>query len=587
MVNVGNAKLHFYSRFIRFKDVSHWIKETWMSYKSDIEIARSAEKKAIQDVGAHLGIPAEHLLPYGHDKAKVSQEFINGVQDEENGKLILVTAINPTPAGEGKTTTTVGLGDGLNKIGKNAMICIREASLGPNFGMKGGAAGGGHAQVIPMEDMNLHFTGDFHAITSAHSLLSAMIDNHIYWGNELGIDTRRVVWRRVVDMNDRALRRITASLGGVSNGFPREAGFDITVASEVMAILCLAKDLNDLQTKLANMIVAYRRDRSPVFCRDIKADGAMTVLLKDAIKPNLVQTLENNPAFVHGGPFANIAHGCNSLIATQTALKLSDYVVTEAGFGADLGAEKFLNIKCRKAGLSPSVIVLVATIRAMKMNGGVAKEDLGQENVSAVKSGCANLGCHIENLKSFGVPVIVAINHFVKDTEKEIDAVMEFVTSQGSEAIVSKHWEFGSEGSVDLARRVSEIADSEVSDFAPIYPDEMPLAEKIQTICKKIYRADEALMDKKIYDQLQQWEEQGYGDLPICMAKTQYSFSTDPNLRGAPTGHTVPVREVRISAGAGFIVVVCGEIMTMPGLPRVPAAETIYLNKFGEIEGLF
>ena len=587
MVNVGNAKLHFYSRFIRFKDVSHWIKETWMSYKSDIEIARSAEKKAIQDVGAHLGIPAEHLLPYGHDKAKVSQEFINGVQDKENGKLILVTAINPTPAGEGKTTTTVGLGDGLNKIGKNAMICIREASLGPNFGMKGGAAGGGHAQVIPMEDMNLHFTGDFHAITSAHSLLSAMIDNHIYWGNDLGIDTRRVVWRRVVDMNDRALRQITASLGGVSNGFPREAGFDITVASEVMAILCLAKDLNDLQTKLGNMIVAYRRDRSPVFCRDIKADGAMTVLLKDAIKPNLVQTLENNPAFVHGGPFANIAHGCNSLIATQTALKLSDYVVTEAGFGADLGAEKFLNIKCRKAGLSPSVIVLVATIRAMKMNGGVAKEDLRQENVSAVKSGCANLGCHIENLKSFGVPVIVAINHFVKDTENEIDAVMEFVTSQGSEAIVSKHWEFGSEGSVDLARRVSEIADSEVADFAPIYPDEMPLAEKIQTICKKIYRADEALMDKKIHDQLRQWEEQGYGDLPICMAKTQYSFSTDPNLRGAPTGHTVPVREVRISAGAGFIVVICGEIMTMPGLPRVPAAESIYLNKFGEIEGLF
>ena len=587
MVNVGNAKLHFYSRFIRFKDVSHWIKETWMSYKSDIEIARSAEKKAIQDVGAHLGIPAEHLLPYGHDKAKVSQEFINGVQDKENGKLILVTAINPTPAGEGKTTTTVGLGDGLNKIGKNAMICIREASLGPNFGMKGVAAGAGHAQVIPMEDMNLHFTGDFHAITSAHSLLSAMIDNHIYWGNDLGIDTRRVVWRRVVDMNDRALRQITASLGGVSNGFPREAGFDITVASEVMAILCLAKDLNDLQTKLGNMIVAYRRDRSPVFCRDIKADGAMTVLLKDAIKPNLVQTLENNPAFVHGGPFANIAHGCNSLIATQTALKLSDYVVTEAGFGADLGAEKFLNIKCRKAGLSPSVIVLVATIRAMKMNGGVAKEDLGQENVSAVKSGCANLGCHIENLKSFGVPVIVAINHFVKDTENEIDAVMEFVTSQGSEAIVSKHWEFGSEGSVDLARRVSEIADSEVCDFAPIYPDEMPLAEKIQTICKKIYRADEALMDKKIHDQLRQWEEQGYGDLPICMAKTQYSFSTDPNLRGAPSGHTVPVREVRISAGAGFIVVVCGEIMTMPGLPRVPAAESIYLNKFGEIEGLF
>ena len=558
-----------------------------MSYKSDIEIARGAEKKPIQEVGAHLGIPAEHLLPYGHDKAKVSQEFINSVQDQKNGKLILVTAINPTPAGEGKTTTTVGLGDGLNKIGKNAMICIREASLGPNFGMKGGAAGGGYSQVIPMEDMNLHFTGDFHAITSAHSLLSAMIDNHIYWGNDLGIDTRRVVWRRVVDMNDRALRQITASLGGVSNGFPREAGFDITVASEVMAILCLAKDLTDLQTKLGDMIVAYRRDRSPVLCRDIKADGAMTVLLKDAIKPNLVQTLENNPAFVHGGPFANIAHGCNSLIATQTALKLSDYVVTEAGFGADLGAEKFLNIKCRKAGLSPSVIVLVATIRAMKMNGGVAKKDLGPENVSAVKSGCSNLGRHIENLKSFGVPVIVAINHFVKDTENEIDAVMDFVKSQGSEAIVSKHWEFGSEGSVDLARRVSEIADSDASDFAPIYPDNMPLAEKIQTICKRIYRADEALMDKKICDQLQQWEDQGYGDLPICMAKTQYSFSTDPNLRGAPTGHSVPVREVRISAGAGFIVVVCGEIMTMPGLPRVPAAETIHLNNFGEIEGLF
>jgi len=558
-----------------------------MSYKTDIEIARSADKKQIQEVGAHLGIPAEHLLPFGHDKAKVSQEFIDSVQDRTNGKLILVTAINPTPAGEGKTTTTVGLGDGLNKIGKNATICIREASLGPNFGMKGGAAGGGYSQVIPMEDMNLHFTGDFHAITSAHSLLSAMIDNHIYWGNDLGIDTRRVVWRRVVDMNDRALRQITASLGGVSNGFPREAGFDITVASEVMAILCLAKDLNDLQTKLGNMIVAYRRDRSPVFCRDIQADGAMTVLLKDAIKPNLVQTLENNPAFVHGGPFANIAHGCNSLIATQTALKLSDYVVTEAGFGADLGAEKFLNIKCRKAGLSPSVIVLVATIRAMKMNGGVAKEDLGQENVSAVKSGCANLGCHIENLKSFGVPVIVAINHFVKDTQNEINAVMEFVTSQGAEAIVSKHWEFGSEGSVDLAKRVAEIADSDISDFAPIYPDNMPLAEKIQTICKRIYRADEALMDKRIRDQLRQWEDQGYGDLPICMAKTQYSFSTDPNLRGAPTGHSVPVREVRISAGAGFIVVVCGEIMTMPGLPRVPAAESIYLNRFGEIEGLF
>ena len=555
---------------------------------SDIEIAQKANMKRIVDLALkQYGIESEHLEPYGHYKAKLSLNYIDSLKDKEDGKLILVTAVSPTPAGEGKTTTTVGLGDGLNKIGKNAMICIREASLGPNFGMKGGAAGGGYSQVIPMEDMNLHFTGDFHAITSAHSLLSAMIDNHIYWGNDLGIDTRRVVWRRVVDMNDRALRQITASLGGVSNGFPREAGFDITVASEVMAILCLAKDLTDLQEKLGNMIVAYRRDRSPVFCRDIQADGAMTVLLKDAIKPNLVQTLENNPAFVHGGPFANIAHGCNSLIATQTALKLSDYVVTEAGFGADLGAEKFLNIKCRKAGLSPSVIVLVATIRAMKMNGGVAKQDLGKENVSAVKSGCANLGRHIENLKSFGVPVIVAINHFVKDTEDEIDAVMDFVTSQGSEAIVSKHWEFGSEGSIELAKRVSEIADSGVSDFAPIYPDNMPLAEKIQTICKSIYRADEAVMDKKILDQLKQWEDQGYGGLPICMAKTQYSFSTDPTLRGAPTGHSVPVREVRISAGAGFIVVVCGEIMTMPGLPRVPAAESICLNKSGEIEGLF
>ena len=558
-----------------------------MSFKTDIQIAREANKKPILEIGAKLGIEAKDLLPYGHDKAKVSQEFINSLQDRENGKLILVTAINPTPAGEGKTTTTVGLGDGLNRIGKNAMICIREASLGPNFGMKGGAAGGGYAQIVPMEEMNLHFTGDFHAITSAHSLLSAMIDNHIYWGNELEIDTRRVVWRRVVDMNDRALRTITASLGGVSNGFPREAGFDITVASEVMAILCLSKNLEDLQERLGNMIVAYRRDRSPVFCRDIKADGAMTVLLKDAMQPNLVQTLENNPAFVHGGPFANIAHGCNSLIATQTALKLSDYVVTEAGFGADLGAEKFMNIKCRKAGLAPSVVVLVATVRAMKMNGGVAKDDLGAENVDAVRAGCANLGRHIENLKSFGVPVVVAINHFVKDTDAEIEAVKAFVAGQGAEAIVSKHWALGSEGSEDLAKRVAEIADADMANFAPIYADDMPLADKIQTICKRIYRADEALMDKSIRDQLKKWEEQGYGNLPVCMAKTQYSFSTDPNLRGAPTGHSVPVREVRISAGAGFIVVVCGEIMTMPGLPRKPAAETICLNADGQIEGLF
>jgi len=554
---------------------------------SDIEIARAAEKKPIFEIGNVLGIPSAELVPFGHDKAKVSQNFINSVQDRKDGKLILVTAINPTPAGEGKTTTTVGLGDGLNRIGKKAMICIREASLGPNFGMKGGAAGGGYAQIVPMEDMNLHFTGDFHAITSAHSLLSAMIDNHIYWGNELDIDTRRVVWRRVVDMNDRALRQITASLGGVANGFPREAGFDITVASEVMAILCLANDLTDLQKRLGDMIVAYRRDRSPVFCRDIKADGAMTVLLKDAIQPNLLQTLENNPAFVHGGPFANIAHGCNSVIATKTALKLADYVVTEAGFGADLGAEKFLNIKCRKAGLAPSAIVLVATVRAMKMNGGVAKNDLNNENVDAVKAGCPNLGRHIENLKSFGVPVVVAVNHFVKDTDAEVQAVQDYCAEMGTEAIVSKHWADGSAGSENLAKRVAEIADADTANFATIYPDDMPLADKIQTICKNIYRADEAVMDKKILDQLKDWEDQGYGHLPVCMAKTQYSFSTDPNLRGAPTGHVIPVREVRISAGAGFIVAVCGEIMTMPGLPRRPAAEAICINENGEIDGLF
>ncbi len=558
-----------------------------MSYKSDIEIAREAVKQPIQEIGDKLGIPTEHLLPYGHDKAKVGQDFINSVQGNEDGKLILVTAINPTPAGEGKTTTTVGLGDGLNRIGKKAMICIREASLGPNFGMKGGAAGGGYAQVVPMEDINLHFTGDFHAITSAHSLMAAMLDNHIYWGNELEIDIRRVALRRVVDMNDRALRQITASLGGVANGFPREAGFDITVASEVMAILCLAKDLKDLEQRLGDIIVAYRRDKSPVFCRDIKAQGAMTVLLKDAMQPNLVQTLENNPAFVHGGPFANIAHGCNSAIATTTALKLTDYVVTEAGFGADLGAEKFLNIKCRKAGLSPSVVVCVATIRAMKMNGGVAKGDLGTESVQAVKDGCPNLGRHIENLKSFGVPVVVAINHFVTDTEAEVQAVKDYVAKQGSEAIVSQHWEFGSKGSEALATRVAEIADANMANFAPIYPDEWSLMRKIETIAKRIYRADEVLADKSIREQLKTWEDQGYGHLPVCMAKTQYSFSTDPNLRGAPTGHSVPVREVRLSAGAGFVVVVCGQIMTMPGLPRVPASETIHLNDQGQIEGLF
>ena len=558
-----------------------------MAFKTDIEIAREAKKRPIQEIGAKLGIDSDHLLPYGHDKAKVSQEFINSVQDRKNGKLILVTAINPTPAGEGKTTTTVGLGDGLNAIGKNAAICIREASLGPNFGMKGGAAGGGYAQVVPMEEMNLHFTGDFHAITSAHNLLSAMIDNHIYWGNELEIDERRVTWRRVLDMNDRALRDTVTSLGGVSNGFPRQTGFDITVASEVMAILCLSKDLADLTERLGRMIVAYRRDRSPIYARDIKADGAMTVLLRDAMQPNIVQTLENNPAFVHGGPFANIAHGCNSVIATTTALKLADYVVTEAGFGADLGAEKFMNIKCRKAGLAPDCVVLVATVRAMKMNGGVAKADLGAENVDAVNNGCSNLGRHIGNLKSFGVPVVVAINHFVTDTDAEIQAVKDYVEGQGAEAILSRHWELGSEGSADLARRVAEIADSGVSQFSPLYPDEMSLFEKIETVAKRIYHADEVLADAKIRTQLKEWEAAGYGDLPVCMAKTQYSFSTDPNLRGAPTGHSVPVREVRLSAGAGFVVAICGEIMTMPGLPRKPAAETIRINDEGVVEGLF
>ena len=558
-----------------------------MSYKSDIEIAREAQKRPIQEIGSKLGIPSEHLLPYGHDKAKVSQDFINSVQKNDDGKLILVTAINPTPAGEGKTTTTVGLGDGLNRIGKKAAICIREASLGPCFGMKGGAAGGGYAQVVPMEEMNLHFTGDFHAITSAHNLLAAMIDNHIYWGNALEIDERRVAWRRVMDMNDRALRDIVTSLGGVSNGFPRQTGFDITVASEVMAILCLATDLDDLQKRLGDIIVAYRRDKTPIYCRDIKADGAMTVLLKDAMQPNLVQTLENNPAFVHGGPFANIAHGCNSVMATTTALKIADYVVTEAGFGADLGAEKFMNIKCRKAGLAPSVVVVVATIRAMKMNGGVAKSDLGDENVDAVIQGCPNLGRHIENVKSFGVPVVVAINHFVTDTDAEVKAVQDYVSDMGSEAILCKHWEKGSEGTVDLAERIAEIADSEIGNFAPLYNDEMSLLGKIETIAKRIYRADEVLADAKIRNQLKEWESAGYGNLPVCMAKTQYSFTTDPNRRGAPTGHSVPVREVRLSAGAGFIVVICGEIMTMPGLPSKPASESIMLNETGQIEGLF
>jgi formate--tetrahydrofolate ligase len=558
-----------------------------MAFKTDIEIAREAKKQPIQKIGEKLGIPTEHLLPYGHDKAKVSQEFIASLADRKNGKLILVTAINPTPAGEGKTTTTVGLGDGLNRIGKKAVVCIREASLGPNFGMKGGAAGGGYSQIVPMEEMNLHFTGDFHAITSAHNLLSAMLDNHIYWGNELDVDARRIVWRRVMDMNDRALRDVVVNLGGVANGFPRQTGFDITVASEVMAILCLSNDLADLEKRLGDIVVAYRRDKSPIYCRDLKADGAMTVLLKDAMQPNLVQTLENNPAFVHGGPFANIAHGCNSVIATKTALKLGEYVVTEAGFGADLGAEKFMNIKCRKAGIAPDAVVLVATVRAMKMNGGVAKADLGAENVDAVQKGCPNLGRHIGNIKSFGVPVVVAINHFVSDTDAEVQAVKDYVKSQGSEAILCKHWALGSAGIEELANRIVQLAESGAANFAPLYPDEMPLMQKIETIAKRIYHADDVLADKSIRAQLKTWEDAGYGHLPVCMAKTQYSFSTDPNLRGAPTGHSVPVREVRLSAGAGFIVAICGEIMTMPGLPRVPSAEVIRLNSEGNVEGLF
>jgi formate--tetrahydrofolate ligase len=556
-------------------------------FKTDIEIARAAKKKPIQEIGAKLGIPTEHLLPYGHDKAKISAEFIREARRNGDGRLILVTAINPTPAGEGKTTTTVGLGDGLNRIGKRAIVCIREASLGPNFGVKGGAAGGGYAQVVPMEDMNLHFTGDFHAITTAHNLLSALIDNHIYWGNEQGIDIRRVVWRRVMDMNDRSLRDIICSLGGVANGFPREAGFDITVASEVMAILCLATDLKDLEKRLGDIIVAYRRDKTPVYARDLKADGAMAVLLKDAMQPNLVQTLENNPAFVHGGPFANIAHGCNSVVATTTALKLADYVVTEAGFGADLGAEKFFDIKCRKAGLKPAAAVIVATARAMKMNGGVKKEDLGQENVEAVKKGCANLGRHIENVRQFGVPAVVAINHFYSDTDAEIQAMKDYVASMGEEAILCEHWAKGSAGIEELATRVVQLAESGASQFAPLYPDNMKLFDKINTIVQRIYRGSEAIADKSVRDQLHAWEAAGYGNLPVCMAKTQYSFSTDPNLRGAPTGHTVPVREVRLSAGAGFVVVICGEVMTMPGLPKAPSSEKILLNEQGQIEGLF
>ena len=554
---------------------------------SDIEIARAAPINPINEIAAKLNIPTEALMPYGHTKAKVSLEYIDTLKDNPDGKLILVTAITPTPAGEGKTTTSVGLNDGLNKIGKKAMVCLREPSLGPCFGMKGGAAGGGYAQVIPMEDINLHFTGDFHAITSAHSLLSALIDNHIYWGNAAGFDTRRVSWRRVVDMNDRSLRQITSSLGGVSNGYPREDGFDITVASEVMAIFCLSKSLEDLQERLGRIVVGYTRDRAPIRADAVLAPGPMTVLLKDALAPNLVQTLEHNPAFIHGGPFANIAHGCNSVIATKTALKLADYVVTEAGFGADLGAEKFLDIKCRSAGLSPDVVVLVATVRALKMHGGVGKDELSNEHVDAVRAGCTNMNRHIENLKQYGVPVVVAINQFSADTESEIEVVVEMAAAQGVKAIDASHWANGGNGTTELAQEVVNLADSGRSQFGTLYPDDMPIWEKIKTIATKIYRADDITADQKTRNAIKDLENAGFGNLPVCIAKTQYSFSTDPSLKGAPKGYNVPIREVRLSAGAGFIVVVCGDIMTMPGLPRVPAANHIRINEDGQVEGLF
>ncbi|MDZ4841840.1 MAG: formate--tetrahydrofolate ligase [Hyphomicrobium aestuarii] len=555
--------------------------------KSDIEIAREAKMHPIGEVAAKIGIPADALVPYGTTKAKISADFIAGLKSRPDGKLILVTAINPTPAGEGKTTTTVGLGDALNLIGKRAMSCLREPSLGPCFGVKGGAAGGGYAQVVPMEDINLHFTGDFHAITSAHNLLSALLDNHIYWGNTLGIDQRRIAWRRVMDMNDRALRQIVNSLGGTANGFPREDGFDITVASEIMAIFCLATDLKDLQKRIGNIVVAYTRDKKPVFARDLKGDGAMTVLLKDALSPNLVQTLENNPVFIHGGPFANIAHGCNSVLATQTALKLCDFVVTEAGFGADLGAEKFFDIKCRKAGLEPAAAVIVATVRALKMHGGVAKDDLKTENTAAVAKGCDNLKRHIENIGKFGVPAVVAINRFITDTEAEVQEVMKAAESMGTKAFLCTHWADGGRGAEALARHVVDVAESGASKFKPLYPDDMSLRDKVRTIATEIYRASDIACDSSVETQFKELQAAGYGHLPVCMAKTQYSFSTDPNKRGAPTGHTVPVRELRLSAGAEFVVVITGDVMTMPGLPKVPSSEVIRLNDAGQIEGLF
>ncbi len=555
---------------------------------SDIEIARAAKKIHIRDVAAKVNIPEENLIPYGHDAAKINFDFIEKSKSNPDGKLILVTAINPTPAGEGKTTTSVGLNDGLNKIGKKSIVCLREPSLGPCFGMKGGAAGGGYAQVVPMEEINLHFTGDFHAITAAHNLLSSLIDNHIYWGNELQIDQRRITWGRVVDLGDRSLRKVNVNLGGISNGFPREDKFDITVASEIMAIFCLANDINDLQKRIGDIIIAYKRDKSPIYARDVKADGPMTVLLKNALMPNLVQTLENNPAIIHGGPFANIAHGCNTVIATKTGLKLADYVVTEAGFGADLGAEKFLDIKCRKAGLTPSVVVIVATVRALKSHGGVEKAELNNENVAAVEKGFENLQRHIENIQSFGLQPIVAINSFTLDTEAEGKVISDGCEKMGVKAILCSHWANGGNGTLGLAEEVVKICESsDLNKFKFMYEDNVSLEEKIRSVAQKIYRADDIVIDKSVSDQLKGFEENGYGHLPICIAKTQYSFSTNPSLRGAPNGFTVPVREVRLSAGAGFIVVVTGQIMTMPGLPKIPSANSIMLDEKGLIQGLF
>ncbi len=557
--------------------------------KSDIQIAREAKMQPIKDILAKINVPDESsaFSPMGRHIAKINLEYLDSLKSKKEGKLILVTAITPTPAGEGKTTTSVGLNDGLNKIGKKSIVCLREPSLGPSFGMKGGAAGGGYAQVVPMEQINLHFTGDFHAITSAHNLLSALIDNHIYWGNKLNIDVRRIVWKRVLDMNDRALRSININLGGVANGFPREDGFDITVASEIMAIFCLANNLEDLENRIGNITVAYTREKKPIYAKDLKAQGPMTVLLKEAIRPNITQTLENNPAIIHGGPFANIAHGCNSVIATKAGLKLADYVVTEAGFGADLGAEKFLDIKCRKSDLKPSCVVIVATIRALKMHGGVAKDDLKNENVEALKKGLVNLERHVENVKKFGLPVAIAVNHFIKDTDDEVKALVDFCNKLGIKASLCTHWANGGEGTKELASHVADLCEKNENKFKFLYESKTPLFKKIETIAKEIYRADEVIADTKIRDQLKSFEEAGYGELPICVAKTQYSFSTDPNLKGAPTGHSLPIREIRLSSGAEFIVVVCGAIMTMPGLPRVPAADSIKLNKKGEIEGLF